>query len=765
LTEVLERPETIETEPVTEQPVEPVAEVLAATEAPEQAGPVLRPVTAAALTSAAAGVMAGGVFGSWAARSLAAAAALVGVAWAVVALRSKRTALVQGLAIPLCGGLAILTVVPDQGQIARLMREAVTNGHLLRPPVPFDPGWRPILLVVCFMLGFAAAWVGAALQRSQIALLPPLLVLGFTAISQPAEGEVLAGVLAFVPLLLALAVLYGGDTRSASELTSQFELRRALRGALFLIPAVILLVAVGKSSFLFPKPAYNPANKPQKPRSIPLSKVEDKVLFEVQSDNFTGPWRTGVLDTFDGRTWRLPPFDDSRYTPVGSDGIVNATKPGSVSVKFVVRNLQASPTFPGLAAPTRIRVETPGVAVMYDPRTDTFRVPTGRVNPGTVYEMRTDPYPSGDVFRRAQPAKPDLPELLEIPRPPPAVSELLSKAPANPWERLDFLRAQLLKVAVAVGAGQPKDVPVAKVQQILAGNHEASPFEIVAAEAMLARWAGIPSRIGFGFDGFNDEEGVKTVRPKNGSSWLEVEFAGLGWQPLIATPQQAKSTLDSDPNAKFDLNVQPSEDVAVELYVPIELENIQLLYERVRHRVAQATPWVLLALAGYLAWPAALRSIRRSRRRRWSAALGPRAQIAVEYAELRDLAMDLNVGDPYDTPLEYLDRVQPDDEHTELAWLVTRALYGDLAQTVTDRDAAAAEEMATSLRRRMFRGQQVQSRLLALVGRASLKYPYTAEVPNAPLLRLSMPRRSAARGRRAGGGRRALRRALTLGRA
>ena len=34
----------------------------------------------------------------------------------------------------------------------------------------------------------------------------------------------------------------------------------------------------------------------------------------------------------------------------------------------------------------------------------------------------------------------------------------------------------------------------------------ATPYEIVAAEALLARWAGVPARIGFGFDGLNAED-------------------------------------------------------------------------------------------------------------------------------------------------------------------------------------------------------------------------------------------------------------------
>jgi hypothetical protein len=102
--------------------------------------------------------------------------------------------------------------------------------------------------------------------------------------------------------------------------------------------------------------------------------------------------------------------------------------------------------------------------------------------------------------------------------------------------------------------------------------------------------------------------------------------------------------------------------------------------------------------------------------------------------------MDLNVGDPYATPLEFLGRVEPDDEHTEFAWLVARALYGDLAVTVTDVDARIAEELSASLRRRLFRGQPFQSRVLAVLSRASLKYPNTTELPSAPLLRLPRPR-------------------------
>jgi hypothetical protein len=251
---------------------------------------------------------------------------------------------------------------------------------------------------------------------------------------------------------------------------------------------------------------------------------------------------------------------------------------------------------------------------------------------------------------------------------------------------------------------------------------------------MLARWAGVPARIGFGFDGLNDENGVLTVRPANAAQWLEVYFEGFGWVPLIQAPDKAKQQLDNDPNAKFDPNTLASDEVAAELVIPIKIENFKQLYQRIREQLLEAVPYAAALLALYLATPSVMRGWRRRKRRRWAEALGARAQISVEYAEFRDAAHDLNVGHALDTPLEYLKRVEPDDEHAELAWLVARTLYGDMARTVTDEDAQAAEELASSMRRRLSRGQPFQARVLAALSKASLRQPYTTEVPNVVLL-------------------------------
>jgi hypothetical protein len=153
-------------------------------------------------------------------------------------------------------------------------------------------------------------------------------------------------------------------------------------------------------------------------------------------------------------------------------------------------------------------------------------------------------------------------------------------------------------------------------------------------------------------------------------------------------------------------------------------------------------PFAVALLLIYLGLPWVQRLRRGAKRRRWAGALGPRAQVAVEYAELRDLATDLGVGDPRATPLEYLPQLVDDDEHTQFAWLVTRVLYGDLETTAGEPEVEAARELGDSLRRRMFRAQPFQTRVLAVLSRASLADPFSRELPNVELvkLRLRLPR-------------------------
>jgi hypothetical protein len=302
---------------------------------------------------------------------------------------------------------------------------------------------------------------------------------------------------------------------------------------------------------------------------------------------------------------------------------------------------------------------------------------------------------------------------------------LLARAPKDSkWDTLDFLRNHLLDTVAASGAGAPTSVPPEKVQDMLAGSKEGTPFEIVAGQAMLARWAGIPARIGYGFDGGDKaKEGGLEVRPRHGASFLEVYFPGHKWLPLIGTPRQARASFGNDPT-QSDESIIASDDFAVQVYVPFETDPRSFLFEQVRAILFVVLPIIVLVLLVYFSWPAIRKGFLRARRRSWAREQEPWARIALAYAEWRDLCIDFGYRHQSDTPLMFLDRVIPDEEHGQLAWLVTRTLWGDLRNDATEADAFAAEELSRSLRKRLSQAHPWTLRAISTISRLSLRYPY-----------------------------------------
>jgi hypothetical protein len=484
------------------------------------------------------------------------------------------------------------------------------------------------------------------------------------------------------------------------------------------------------------------------------------VLFSVEApDGFTGPWRTGVLDVYEGGVFKLPAQSANRLGPIPARGVLdpaNVAK-ATTEVRITTGDLGDSPIMP--MVPTAARVTLPANApsgVKLDTRTGVLRVASGRAPSGFAYQINLPPYPSATDLGPAKPSKRShaLADDFGVPaKIPVAVGRVLRDAPPSGWSRLDYVRHQLLDHVTAAGPGTPAPLDAKRVQDLLDGSKKGTPYEIVAAQVLLARWAGFPARIGYGFNEFHVEDGKKVIRPADAAQWLEVSFDGYGFIPLLDKPPKADTSLDN-PN-KPDAGVVASDDVAVELFLPVDLPRPVPLFELVRARLLQALPLLMILLTARAAAPEVLRAMRRRRREAYGQAFGPRARIAAAYAEVRDIATDLNVGDPFATPLEYLARVVPDAEHTELAWLVSRSMYGDLATTATDGDAAVAEELARSLRRRLRTGQPAQIRVLGLLSQASLRSPYTDEVPN---LALPAPGRALAARRRAWADERARRR-------
>lgn len=699
--------------------------------------PSPRLAVAVAFPVVASALMIGGVFRGADPRAYAIVSGVLGVLLGFGLTRLRKAGLVNLLMLAGLFVIGVLMVVPENpsnaAKVATLAREAAAEGNLLNPPVPFDPGWKAIVGWLMGIIGFASAWIALAFKKPSIALLLPLPFAAFAGISVPDDQQVASGLAVLVLFAIGLGLLSSEQSVDDEDERPplSYEIRKALKAMPLLAVIVVALYGVSKAGFLFPPPAIDPAKEPQKPKTVPITEVEDRELFTVKS-TISGPWRMGALDVYDASdgSWRLPPFDENELADVDRSGVVDRSKDRGVRADFTVRGLGGA-VLPGLPNPVGIVATGLDTGLQYDGRTNNIRLRDGQVTSGFEYSVVAAKLPGVDELRAVvnRPNE-DLELYLEIPEAPPAAQELIDRANDqfdNAWDRFDFLRTYVLDEIVAVGVGTPTEIPTERVQEIL-GDMEASPYEMVALQAMFARWVEVPSRIGYGFDGGDVVEGQEqtlSIRPKHGASFPEVFFEGHGWLPVIGVPRQAEATVNSDPDQQqVDPNVQPSDEVAAQVYLPIIVDPPSTAAKQLAVILLTLVAIAAVVGAAYALFPALYKARMRARARERALRQGPRARIALAYTEWRDYATDLGFYFPTDTPLMFLDRFVPDEEHNELAWLTTRGLWGDLQAELTDDHAAAAIELSRSLRRRLSNAQPASLRFVAVISRLSLKHPF-----------------------------------------
>ena len=678
-----------------------------------------------------AAAMTGGVFIGVAPRIYAVIAGILGLALAVIAHRITRPAQANALILGGLVAIGLLMVLPSGPSnvvnLKRLVTNAASAGDVLRPPVEFVIGWRAVLGWLMGIVGFATGWTALALRRPLIALLLPLPFSALVAFSIPDRQQVASGIVLVALFVFGLVLTgFARESEEGAAPSNAYLFRQGVRAVPLLAGITVGLYFLSRANFLFPDPVINPEQEPQKPKTVPLSSVQDRVLFEVES-KISGPWRLGSLDVYDGSDWRLPPFAQSQVNAVPKSGFVDDDLVAKVNATFTVRGLGGA-ILPAL--PNTVGIRARGPALAYDSRNANIRLANGQVTPGLTYDVVAAGLPSVEELRKApRPIPDEVAEFTKISSPPPAVQALILSAPKKSlWDAFDYLRTYILDNVTAAGPGIPKSIKPQRLDDMIAGTKRASPFEIVAAQAMLARWIGLPPRIGYGFDGGDLENGRFHVRPRHGATFVEVYFPGFKWLPVIGAPKKAEATTSSN-EQQVNPNVLPSQDIAVQLTLPVLTKRPSVLGKQVQRVLAIVVPVVVLALLTYLFLPVLQKSRRRSRRRAEAQASGPAARIALAYAEWRDACTDFACGDPSDTPLMFLRHFPPDEEHRELAWLTTRSLWGDLQHDVTPDMAVIAEELARSLRRRLAQARPATLRAIALVSRLSLRDPYGAEPP------------------------------------
>lgn len=708
--------------------------------------PPVNPTSAAAaafFATAAVGWMVGGTFVGVAPRLIGVLGALIGAGMVAASYRMKSSSLLQALALPVAALVGVALMAPSAGgsSLPQLVIDAIKAGGLSQPPAPFDPGWRLLIIVFTCSMAVAASVGAVAANRSRLAVFLPAPVVAFAVLIQPPGKEVVSVAPSLGLLVAGLAIAFGGELSRDSETGAKFEARRLGKAGGLLLVIMAALVGLSQLGFLYPPTPDSTVVPPKRPETPPPVDNDDP-LFSVRTKD-PAPLRLGVLDVYDGTAWLTPPYDPKRYVEIAGarlPGFAPARAAGfdapqaapdkTVSATITIAKPGPAREIPSLT--NTVSVSNAPKGTEFDPRSQTLRLP-GRAKQGESYTVVAAAPPDGAALSAAKTPSAALKEFLTVPKAPPAVQQLLDSAPpgVTAYERLQFVRTAFYSKITAAGPGNPVDLPSPRVQQFLNGT-PASPYEITASEVLLARWAGVPARIGYGYynaDAKPDSRGNVAIRPSDGAMWLEAYFAPHGWTPILGKPPKAQASLD-DNKKNDDKEVLSNGLITAQLYIPIRQQGLSLLYTIVQYwllRVAMVGGAVLFF---WILLPGLIKSFRRVQRSRWADKLGPRERLVVAYAEIRDRAIDFNVGHPTLTPLEFLDVLEPDEEHTQLAWLVTRGLWGDLRRDLREEDVIAGENMARSLYRRMVAAQPFLTRVVAFGSRVSLRDPWSRDLPN-----------------------------------
>ncbi len=687
-------------------------------------------VVSGLLSAAGAAWMIGGIFRGPEARFVGFLGVVLGASLVYAGTR-WRSPFLQYLVLPasLLLGAVLMSSASGSGtsSLPALVKDAATSSQVLQPPIDFAPGWRLILLVVLALLSSAACTLALSLRRTRLAVAVPTPLTVLAALIQPGATAITTSAVSVGFVMMALATSYAADG-VGDTFDRRFELRRLGRSALAGILLVAALIAASKVSFLFPQ---QDAHRVVPPRRPPVSPPQPDVPLYTVKGELNGPLRVGVIDVYDlkEQAWLLPPVDTQRLVRLHLPAALpDAPKVSGTQQTVSITVQQAKGhLMPTVAGARQVNGDA---TVDLDPRTQGLELAQRPVFTGLHYDVTANPAPNGTQLSAVTGSVPDaVRPFLEAPPVPPAVEALLSKAPQAPYARLQTLRTTLYKGFIASGQGKPTDVHPERVVELLAGG-TGNPYELTASEALLARWAGIPARIGFGYyNGTVKDDGSVEFRPTNAATYLEAYFAPYGWVPVVGTPPRAQQTLSNN-QRNNDSSIQASPELGINVYLPVRRPGGLPLYAYARYYLIRVLP--VLAGIGLLLlmYPVLLKRVRRRRRAAWAAAHGPTAAIAVAYCALRDRMIDLALPGRGLTPLELVEIVDEDEEHTELAWLVTRGLWGDLRTAMTQEDADTAQRLAASVGERLAAAQPETARLLAAVSRASLRAPHSIEIPN-----------------------------------
>ncbi|WP_017594511.1 DUF3488 and transglutaminase-like domain-containing protein [Nocardiopsis potens] len=474
-------------------------------------------------------------------------------------------ALLLLLPLPVAGVAALAYAAPGPvAPVAAATLDAVANSgaRIVTTAVP------SAATVDLLALPALAGWLCAAAAvpalrggRPLLAVSAPLPVLaGATVLKGPDAPHAYGPVALYALASIAVLVLASaGPSRSGA---SAADARRASRGGgadrLRRSAAVSAVVAVGAAAttYIGPLALYGSSVAPADLRDAaepeeedtegvsPLSHLPqwaaepDRPLLSVAADEPT-ELRWVTLSEFDGITWRPDrAYRASSEVLPEPEALVPPGEERSVEVE--VHGLPGG-WLPVAGVPHRVE----GAPVAYDPASFTVRAAGADDGLEGLGYTATGTVPSYDEEALAAAEAPD-PDRFErhLRLPEGAPGQLRSIAAlvedATPYQRANRLAGHL-RSRYGYDPEAPGGHGYATLDRLLVEPGEdgggGTSEQFASAFALLARAAGLPSRVVVGFGaGAPDGDGVRLVRTGDAVAWGEVYLDGVGWTPFDATP-------------------------------------------------------------------------------------------------------------------------------------------------------------------------------------------------------------------------------------
>lgn len=398
------------------------------------------------------------------------------------------------------------------------------------------------------------------------------------------------------------------------------------------------------------------------------SSVTRTLMAVSTNDPDPGYLRLTALDRFDGQSFAPSTLQQGVEAQV-SRGINAPIVDGPVrSVQVAVGNLDV----PWLPLPLQVKSVNVAGDWRYDPGSNT--VFSARTNTdGLTYTAQfVHPNPTAAQLDQAVAPDPAMRPYLELPTIPQSVKDLTHQVVAD--ARTPFARA----LAIQDFLNDPQrfhydlTVPASDSTNALADfllkTRRGFCQQFASAMAVMARIAGLPSRVAVGFTrGQPGPNHTFVITTRDAHAWPEIYFSGYGWLPFEPTPradgqaQEPSYTLESTAkgNGSSSDGGSKSNGTAKGNTAPgiaAKIAQIQRLLnggvgglgpapvapKSPSHTRRDATLAILAALAIALITPSLVRIAQR--RRRWRRATTPVERASAAWAELRASAIDAKTG-------------------------------------------------------------------------------------------------------------------------